>query len=460
MKVSCPNCKQVLKVPDDWAGRTARCPHCKGPFSVPAGDPGVADSGDAGSATKGATKPPRTEVDGINLSDLSDLVQEERVAPPADIDAPPPKRRGWFGSKPAKDDSAKKRPTTIKGADGKMYRVCMACGHQVRTDDLYMDLFCSNCGKTIPATTKIDQINLPKGQALLGGRGVDVDRTVSFYDGLVLAFGYPMGAVESILMGTLMATSVIVIPTAVIMGLVAVMKMEPVDGDKFTVGNWPGMLMGGMLLVQLIYCACVGFYALIDSIRSTGTGAERPPGLVFNPVTVTGGLMSYIGFIVFFGLLALLGVKLTGNWPQKAPTTIDGLKPILTTGMYIWLAILTFFMPISIIGLATGKGLQGLNFFRMFRSIGGTFANYIFLYCIVLVYAGLMGLAVVVMLDYTGTSIVSVYKQGIEQSAGKMALGVVFWGLLLAGGFYGQYVLGRILGLFARDFKYKMAYTS
>ena len=41
-----------------------------------------------------------------------------------------------------------------------------------------------------------------------------------------------------------------------------------------------------------------------------------------------------------------------------------------------------------------------------------------------------------------------------------MAIGVVFWGLLLAGGFYGQYALGRILGLFARDFHYKLAYTS
>jgi hypothetical protein len=117
-------------------------------------------------------------------------------------------------------------------------------------------------------------------------------------------------------------------------------------------------------------------------------------------------------------------------------------------------------MPVTIIGLAIGKGLQGLNPMRMVRSIAATAAHYVFLYCIVLVYAGLVGIALTQMLAYTGQSIADVYRKGIEQTAGSMAMGVVFWGLLMAGSFYGQYVLGRILGLFAREYQFKLAYTS
>jgi hypothetical protein len=449
MKVACPNCKQVLKVPDDWAGRSAKCPHCKSPFSVP---------GEAMAESKPAAPAAPSEPGTVNLQALADMVPKEHA--PAAQDAPlRPRRAGWFSSKPAIGPE-KKHSSVIKGADGKLYRVCPACGHQVKTDDLYMDLFCSNCGKTIPATTKVDMITLPKGQTLLGGRGVDVDRTVGFYDGLILAFGYPIGALESILMGTAIAVGVIVLPMAVIMGLVAVMKMEPVEGDKFSVGNWPGMMMGGMLLIELIYCAGVGFYALIDSIRSTNGGAERPPQLVFNLMTAAGGLLSYVGFVVFYSILALVGIKMLGQWPAQMPTTLEGMKQVMGTGVYVYLAILTFFMPITIIGLATGRGLQGLNPMRMLRSIGGTITHYIFLYCIVLVYAGLMGIAFTQTLEYTGQSIVDVYRKGIEQGAGSMAIGVVFWGLLLAGSFYGQYALGRILGLFAREFHYKMSYAS
>lgn len=458
MKVACPTCKQILKVPDDWAGRTARCPHCKSPFSVP-GQAAAAPV--AGKSAAGEPPAAPEEPGAVNLQALAGLVPEERASAP-DPDAPLPgrKRGGWFKSKAPKEE-ARKHPQVVKGADGKTYRVCPDCGHRVRTDDLYMDLFCSNCGKTIPATTKVDEIDLPKGQTLLGGRGKDVDRTQGFYDGLMLAFAYPVGALESILMGTLVAIGVIVIPMAVMMGLVAVMKMEPVEGDKFTVGNWPGLMMGIMLLVQLVYCAGVGFYALIDSIRSTNTGAEKPPALVFNLATVTGGLLTYIGFIVFYSVLAFLGIKLFGNYSGDLPKTVDGLKGVLNSGgLYGYLAVLTFFMPMTIIGLAIGRGLQGLNPMRAARSIASTAAHYLFLFCIVLVYAGLIGIAVVQMLDFTSQSIVDVYKKGIEQSVGSMALGVLFWGLLLAGSFYGQYVIGRILGLFAREFKYKLAYQS
>src|SRR5689334_5873980 len=38
MKVSCPNCQRVLQAPDEWGGRTVKCPSCKKPIALPKGD--------------------------------------------------------------------------------------------------------------------------------------------------------------------------------------------------------------------------------------------------------------------------------------------------------------------------------------------------------------------------------------------------------------------------------------
>ena len=463
MKVACPNCQKAIKVPDEWAGRTARCPHCKSPFVVPGQAAAKAPQATSRTAPAGPQqKTPPADPDSIDLQALAGMVPDDN---PSDItpmdDVPPPgRKRSWFSPKPATQTKGGK-VQVVKGPDGRTYRLCPHCGQQSRGDDLYMDAFCAHCGKTIPAATEAEEIDIPDGQSLMGGRGRDRKLTVGFYDGLVQAFGYPFGALESIAMGALVAIGVIVIPTALMMGLIYVMKQEPVSGDKFDVGNWPGLALFCVLMVQLIYCAGVGFYALIDSIRSTVSGAEKPPQLVWNLTTVMESLLSYIGFMIFYALLVMLGLWITGRWPDTPPRTLDDLSQLTQSkGMYAYLAILTFFMPMTIIGLATGTGLQGLNPFRIVRSIASTALHYGFLYCIVLIYAGLIGISVVTMIGYTGEAIVSVYRQGFNQGAGQMALGVVFWGLLLAGGFYGQYVLGRILGLFAREFQYKLAFTS
>lgn len=457
MKVACPNCQKPIKVPDEWAGRTARCPVCKGPFVVP-GQP-VASAPAA--APRPAPRPLANSSDpgALDLQSLADMVPEDIPAEAPAMDGPPPQRKkSWFSSKPKAEGP--KKLEVIKGPDGKMYRVCPHCNRQTRSDDLYMDVFCSNCGKTIPAASQTDEIELPKGQSLVGGHGKDRDLTVGFYDGVFTAFTYPFGAIESVLMGTVVAVGVIIIPTALMMGLIYVMKQEPVNGDKFNIGSWPGMALMGVLLIQLIYCAGVGFYAVIDSIRSTVGGEEKPPDLVWNLTTVMSSLLGYIGFILFYAILILLGVWISGGF-KKAPTALDEVKGMIhSTGMYTYLAVLTFFIPMTIIGLATGAGLQGLNPFRIVRSIAAVAMHYAFLFCIMLVYTGLIGVAVFTMIGYTGDAIVKVYKLGFNQGAGPMAVGVLFWGLILMAGFYGQYVLGRIMGLFAREFQLRLAFTS
>ena len=39
--VSCPNCGKNLKVPDDRAGKMAKCPGCMKTFTVPGGGGGA-----------------------------------------------------------------------------------------------------------------------------------------------------------------------------------------------------------------------------------------------------------------------------------------------------------------------------------------------------------------------------------------------------------------------------------
>ena len=51
-------------------------------------------------------------------------------------------------------------------------------------------------------------------------------------------------------------------------------------------------------------------------------------------------------------------------------------------------------------------------------------------------------------------------QSGLDQGLPKVALGVAVWALLIGAGFYGQYVLGRLLGLFARTFGHRLAFES
>lgn len=460
MKVACPNCHKPLRVPDEWSGRTAKCQHCAHPFVVP-GEPAAGRPvKPAAPASRPATGPVASEPgdpDALDLQALAGMVPDDTQSVQAPMDSAPRRKKTWFKAKaPA---AAPVKQQVVKGPDGKMYRICPHCGRQTHSDDLYMDVFCSQCGKTIPAGTQAEDVDFDN-VAMIGGKGKDKNLTVGFYDGLVGAFGYPIGAIESVLLGSLVAIGVIVLPTALMMGLIYVMKQEPVSGDKFDVGSWPGMALFSVLMVQLIYCAGVGFYAVIDSIRSTIGGAERPPDLVWNLTTVMGSLIGYIGFVIFYALLLLLGVWVSGGL-SKTPTTLDEVRGLVESrGMYAYMAILTFFIPMTIIGLAAGNGLQGLNPLRIVRSIASTGLHYGFLYAIMLIYVGLMSIAVLTMIGYTGETIVKVYKLGMDQGAGPMAMGVVFWGLLLAGGFFGQYVLGRILGLFAREFQMRLSFRS
>jgi len=457
MKVACPSCNKPLNVPDEWAGRTARCPFCKAAFTVPlAGSVGPKPTPPQPDAP-GADAEAAGE-DGINLEALADL--EPPAAPARPVDLPPPKPTRKRGPSKAQPPSQKKTPPVIQTPDGKIYRVCPYCGHRIKTDDPNTEVLCSNCWQTVPALTPSEEEVVPEGQILIGGKGIYRDRTVGFYDGLVLALAYPLGAIDSIAFGAAIAAGIILIPAAALMGLVYILQQEPIYGHLVKVPEWVRPAIVGTLLVELVYFAGVGYYALLDSIKSTLTGREKAPSLVWNLTTVTNSLISYICLVVFYAATAALALRLSGADPFRIPANSQEFQKLFTPTSLILLASLTFFVPMSIIGMATARGFQGLNPFRVVRSIINTLGHYIFLYCIVLVYAGLYGVAVAAMLDYSGQTVVELIQSGLDQGLPKVALGVAVWALLIGAGFYGQYVLGRLLGLFARTFGHRLAFES
>jgi len=449
MKVACPNCRSRLDVPDEWSGRVARCPRCKAPFTVP-------DAAKAQDQQAAGEAP--SENNGIDLDALAALEPGGLVEPVLPKDVPPPKRpkKRAKGAPP----SAPSKPQVVRTPDGKIFRICPHCGHQIKVEEVQTEVLCGNCWKTVPALTESEETHVPEGQTLIGGLARTRGRTVGFYDGLMLAFGYPVGSLNSIAVGTLVATGIILVPTLLLMGIIGVMRLEPVYGHEIEVPEWIRPAIVITLLAELVYFAGVGYYALIDSIRSTLSGSEKPPELVWNLTTVTNSLISYMGFLLFYASLATAGFWLIRSEPLSLPTSLEDFQELLTPGGLVLLAVLTFFVPMTIIGMGMGRGLQGLNPIRTVQSILGTISHYIFLYCIVLVYASLYGVAVAVMLDYSGKSIMDLVQHGIEQGVPRVVLGVVAWGLLVGVGFYGQIVLGRILGLFARTFERHLAFES
>ena len=58
MKVTCHNCRKVLRVPKKLAGKKVRCPGCKQPIKVP-----------------GAGEPPSAEDLSVDLTSLGSIVR-------------------------------------------------------------------------------------------------------------------------------------------------------------------------------------------------------------------------------------------------------------------------------------------------------------------------------------------------------------------------------------------------
>jgi hypothetical protein len=110
-------------------------------------------------------------------------------------------------------------------------------------------------------------------------------------------------------------------------------------------------------------------------------------------------------------------------------------------------------VPMNMIGLSSSHALDGLNPVRTFRSIGRVGGHYFFLFLIMLLYLGMYIGGVALVMKWAGPAIMDAANKGMEVGFFKMLGGPIAWCVLIGLGFYFSYMIGRVLGLFARSYK-------
>jgi hypothetical protein len=423
MKVTCSNCQNAFHAPDEWVGRKVRCPKCKQPTSLPTKEDAdlSVDLGSLGAIEAGGQA----------------LVVERKGKPMTLKEAQAAAAAGGPKVKPAIAD-----PTI---------RTCPQCGQKVRVIDLYSEVLCRHCGGGISAVAKEDDgelVGFKVAAEGLAGR-------VSFYAGFTSAAFYPIPAIAFILTAMAIALGVIAAPTFGLLGLLNAASLNSATKQDPTSLAWVGTFLTAMFVLEGVYFGSIAYYCMIDTIRSTTAGNEQPPGLTWNVTKIGSALGGYAALIGFYLAVVLILVAVFGNgFPTAAKDFAVLGNPISLTV----LALMTFSIPMNIIGLASSEMVDGLNPAKVAMSIGRLLGHYIFMFLIVLIYMGFyLGLMYAVM-SWAGPVITEAAAKGISVGYLNVLGAIAGWAALMGLGFYFAYMIGRILGLFARTYKEQMEF--
>jgi hypothetical protein len=415
MKVACPNCKKVLQAPDEWAGRKVKCPGCKKPISLPTDGGDVADTG------------------GVDLGSL-EAMESAGEALVYDRTKPLTLKAAQAAATP--DDKPR------SAADPNL-RTCPKCGQKARSEDPYSEIICRHCGGGIPGRAKVmDDVKYTSANA---------DRmttTVSFYTGFTGAATYPIPAMAAILLGMGVALAIIAIPLLGVLGFTQSSSLNNINerGPAVDSASWVGLFLTVMFVAEAIYFGSVGYYILIDTIRTTTSGAEQPPNLTWNIINLGTALGGYAALLGFYAILIMI---MAGGFPDDH----EHLQALAAPWKLFVIALLTFGVPMNIIGLSSGHAMDGLNPVRVFRSIGRLLGHYIFLFLIVLLYLGMYIGLMVAVLSWAAPIIMASATKGLGAGFVHMLMGVAAWAVVMGLGFYFAYSVGRILGLFSRTYR-------
>ncbi|MBP7936258.1 MAG: hypothetical protein KA354_16575 [Phycisphaerae bacterium] len=431
MKVTCPKCQKVLQAPDGWAGKTVKCPGCKDPIKLPQPDSG----GDAGGIDLGSLKTfeavgqvivPDQKAKPMTLKQA----QQAAVAAAAEAEA-------------AKVDPAKHDPNV---------RTCPKCKQKVKCADLYSEVMCRHCGTGIPGL-----MLTPGQQAKYSGSMADrIGSSVTFYSGFSSAATYPLPALGSIGAGMAIALATIVVPVGVVLAFIASSSLNPASrkpGEEIDYG-WVGIAISTALVVQGIYFGSVCYYMLIDAIRTTKSGAEAPPNLTWNIINLGAALGGYGALLGMYLLTAVLLVTAVKGFPGRISDFAALGQPV----PLIILALMTFGVPMNLIGLSSSQAMDGLNPVKVGKSILNTHGNYAFLFLVTLLYLGIFIGIMAAVLNWAWPMIMSVCTTGIASGVVNALLGVVAWTVVIGFGFYFACSIGRVLGLFCRTYKEKLQF--
>jgi len=431
MKVTCPKCQKVLQAPDGWAGKTVKCPGCKDPIKLPLPDAGA-------------------EAAGFDLGSLKSfesvgqvIVPDQKAKPMTLKEAQAAAAAAAAEAEAEKIDPAKHDPSV---------RTCPKCKQKVKCADLYSEVMCRHCGTGIPGLTQVGG-----QQAKYSGSLADrIGSSVTFYSGFSSAATYPLPALGSIGAGMAIALGTIVLPIGVVLAFLASSELNPVNrkpGEEVSYG-WVGIAVSTALMVQAVYFGSVCYYMLIDTIRTTKSGAEAPPNLTWNVINLGAALGGYAALLGMYALTAVLMVSAVKGFPSKMSDFAALGQPV----PLVVLALLTFGVPMNLIGLSSSQAMDGLNPVKVGKSIFNTHGNYAFLFLVTLLYMGIFVGIMAAVLNWAWPMIMSVCEKGVSGGVVNALLGVVAWTVVIGFAFYFACSIGRILGLFCRTYKGKLQF--
>jgi DNA-directed RNA polymerase subunit RPC12/RpoP len=415
IELKCDRCGQELRLPDEWGGKRVRCKGCNRVLKVP--DPLTESLG--------------SSFDVEALASESGGAENELVTEFAPI------------PKITRSEARRAKEQTEK-----LEVKCPHCGKVIEVKDKFSEILCSSCWQPVPPIQESTELR-PKG----GPHRPDAGW---FYDEIMTVFSYPLGAASSILLSMVVAGGAILLPVGVMLMFVMGVALNPI-ADKANV-SWVPFLLAGMFLVEAVYFAGMAYSALLDAARATVVSSEKPVELTWNPASVGSGIVAYVTIVIVYGVV-FLGVNYVQSSGEVViPTSLEQVRQLMSPVTIFALVLLTFTVPMAIIGLSISPGLEGLSPGRIIRSIIGTAAHYLFLFlvvCFVLgIYLGLMSSVVGWAID----ALMAVLRQGIDEGLGTLVVGLLAWTILVGVGFYFALMMGRLHGMYARTFRRKLAF--
>lgn len=429
MKLRCPRCQQKITVPDEWAGKAIRCTGCNKAFQIP--------------------KPQESSgpLPGEKDLDLASL---------ANLEA----RSGGMGDEELA--AAEAILATETATDEPPPRTCPNCQKQIKVKNPYVELLCSHCGKPIPALKK--GLGFTTGRAVLvGATNLRSESKVGFYEGLGSATTYPLGAIGSLITAVLIAVGAILLPVGLMTSLARTTEQSDVGSlQGVTVHELTGLekAMTVFFFMEVLFFVGVGVHAFIDVARATSIGEDKPPPLVWYPGAWGESLVGYLALLVYYGLFAAVAIMIANGGAFVIPSSIGQVKQWLTPTILTLAGLMTFFVPMNLLGLTVGKVMQAVNPVRLVKSILATHVNYVFLFLLVTVYMSMFVALFGMVLDWFGGQFRQLQRDTSLGNVSGVALGLVSWGAVMGLGFYGVYVLGRLHGLFARTFRKQLEFSS
>lgn len=422
MKVECSKCKKALKAPDEWAGKRIKCPRCKNSIKLP--------------STSDESLPDDLTFDFSSLGYMEKagetIVRDEKTRKPLTL-------------KEAQEMAAAARAgQEEETSDDPTIRVCPGCGRKTKSNDLYGEVICRHCGAGVPGMSEHQKIQVKHTQQISKS-------LMTFYSGFTSAVMYPVPALNYIGIGMAIGFGTIALPLLAMLGLSSATGLNPVTTEEGGATNfgWVGIFVMCAFAIQGIYFGSVCYYIVIDTIRTTILGNEQPPKLLWNIKNLGLALVGYVILIAAYFIVACLMVTITRGFPSQLSDFAALGHPVNLT----ILALLTFSVPMTIIGLASSNALEGFHPLYVVRSILATHGNYIFLFLITLLYFGFYIGVMIAVLNVTGTAILNTAKVGFSAGILPLLGGLLAWAVVLGLGFYFAYAIGRILGLFARTYR-------